>query len=299
MKKLKKEFRVTGAVIASLAAVVLLSSVGRNSVSAQSVELRSADEIAFLATGVGDAVFADTEEGIVLNLKTETAEVDNSASFDPVSYIEEVSDQGKALPVLRITSDVNTEENGEYSVQYEALNLMGETVQANLSVTVRYSEAQLKEIEERKAAEEAARREEEARAQVSSGNVSLSTLGVYDTGTVYGMVEAINAVRAAYGLYPFAYASSAAFDAAAIRAQECTYYLSHTRPDGRPYYTALDECGVSYGYAAEILVAYGSSIQDNLNWWLSEPGHAAIVLSSSDTYIAVGYAGGIWSAEVY
>lgn len=286
--------------IAAAAAVVVLSSVENRGVTAQTVKEAPAVFSEGELTGIGESVFAMIRSTAPeLKLKTKEIELDNGASFDALEFISDIVDESWVMPLLKITGFVDTEENDTYQIRYELMNQNGETAEEVLNVTVRYSEEQLREIEEQRAAEEAERLAEEAREQAAGGNVSLSTLGVYDTGTVYSMVEAINAVRAAYGLYPYAYASEAGFNAAAIRAQECTYYLSHTRPNGTDYDTALDECGVSYNYAYEILVAYGSSVEENLNWWLSEPGHRNIVLGSAGTYIAVGYADGIWSAEVY
>ena len=114
------------------------------------------------------------------------------------------------------------------------------------------------------------------------------------------MFEAINAVRAAYGLYPYVLGSDTGMTASAIRAQECTYFLSHTRPDGTPYHTVMAQVGEPHGSSVwEILVAYGNSVETNLNWWLNEPGHAAIVLGTFGTTISIGHSGSTWEAMVY
>ena len=309
MKTLKNSVKKLLAVTAGTASLFILSAADTG-VSAKSAVIDAA-ELEGTATGIAEYSFTEELTDLLeITLTAKEIEIDNGAEFNVLDYIEEITDAVENAVILNITGEVDTSENDSYTVTYDVTDLNGNTDTETLSVTVRYSEEQLREIAEREAAEKAAaeeaarKAEEEARqaqldSQASYGNVSLSSLGVYDSGSAYAMIEAINAVRASYGLYAYSYASSAGFDAAAIRAQECTYYLSHTRPNGSAYNTALDECGVSYGYDSEIIAAYGSSIEANLNWWLSDAGHRNIVLGTSGSTIAAGYAGGVWVAEVY
>jgi|GEM_PF-1948890 len=201
-------------------------------------------------------------------------------TFDPNAYIGYTFDQSRVLPAVKIENWVDTSKAGTYWCHYLAVNQAGRETSAYLRVDVK----------------------EEKKVKTSTGvDVDLSAIlaGANVDGSVYGMLDAINAVRAENGLYAYSMADTAGLTAAAVRATEASYYLSHTRPDGTPYYTAFDEQGVGHGSMYECLVAYGSSIEANLGWWLSEPGHAAIILGSSGSTIAIGYANGIWSADVY
>lgn len=200
-------------------------------------------------------------------------------TFDPNAYIGYTFDASRVLPAVKIENWVDTSAAGTYWCHYLAVNQSGKETSTYLRVDVKEKEV-----------------------KTSTGvKVDLSSIlaGVNVDGSVYGMLDAINAVRAENGLYAYSMADTAGLTAAAVRATEASYYLSHTRPDGTPYYTAFDEQGVGHGSMYECLVAYGSSIEANLGWWLSEPGHAAIILGSSGSTIAIGYANGIWSADVY
>lgn len=211
-------------------------------------------------------------------LTSETVSVKKNSDFDPLAYIAEITDGSGSgiLPALSVDSNVDTKTNGTYTVNYTVTNMHGHSASAALEVEV-YTPV-----------------------LAPGENVDLSTLMINDDGSVYAMFEAINAVRAAYGLYPYVLASEAGMTASAIRAQECTYFLSHTRPDGTPYHTVMAQVGEPHGSMVwEILVAYGNSVESNLNWWLNEPGHAACVLGTFGTIISIGHSGNVWEAMVY
>ncbi len=233
-------------------------------------------------TGVGTALSVPVLIRNILSddpsvlLTAETVSVKKNSEFDPLEYIAQITDGSGILPALSVDSDVNTEVNGTYTVNYTVTNMHGHSDTASLEVEV-YTPV-----------------------LAPGENVDLSTLMINDDGSVYAMFEAINAVRAAYGLYPYVLASDAGMTASAIRAQECTYFLSHTRPDGTPYHTVMEQVGEPHGSMVwEILVAYGNSVESNLNWWLNEPGHAACVLGTFGTVISIGHSGNVWEAMVY
>jgi uncharacterized protein YkwD len=79
--------------------------------------------------------------------------------------------------------------------------------------------------------------------------------------------------------------------AAQIRAQELLQSFSHTRPDGRSFYSVLEDLNISYSYAAEN-VAYGlnqySTAQEVFNGWINSEGHRANILSDKAKYLGVG-----------
>lgn len=208
-----------------------------------------------------------------LLLSEDKVTVKEKDTFDPMEYISYLYDQSRVLPMIEIENPVDTSTPGEYIVAYTASNPLGKKTTASLHVIV----------EKKK----------------PGFHISLDEIQFADDASITGMLDAINAVRAANGLYAYELADELGQTAAALRAQEATYHLAHSRPDGRSYITAFDDVGAPHGIVYEILVAYGSSIESNLNWWLNEPGHARIVLGTMGTRIAIGYQSGIWVAEVY
>ena len=241
----------------------------------------------YLATSDSDTDFAvsftepvvlsiDSDEYPRLFLTTESVTVEPGESFDPLDFIASVGETGKALPILTIDNPVNTEEPGDYTVTYTARNSSGLATVRTLEVSV-------------------------ARTVILNGQtVSETEVVMEDEALIMEMFNAINEVRAAYGLYPYKLADEDGQTVAAIRAMEAYGYTAHYRPDGRYYLSAFDDLGVDRGnYCYEILVKTGGDVQSNLNWWLNEPGHARYVLDSQHYTIAIGHYGTLWSAEIY
>jgi uncharacterized protein YkwD len=141
----------------------------------------------------------------------------------------------------------------------------------------------------------------EQTAQISEDPALPAPVSVaYVDDSIWSMLDAINAVREQYGLYDYTMADDTAMQASAVRAAEASGYVSHTRPDGRKYYTALDDAGESHGSAvSEILVCCGSTIESNLDWWMNSPGHRAIILGTSGSTMSIGYSNGMWEAMVF
>ncbi len=217
--------------------------------------------------------FSDIPE---ITLKEESIRIKKNADFDPTEYIASISDVSGNLPVLSVDTDLDTSKDGVYTVTYTVTNQSGRSARASLEAEV-YTPR-----------------------PVPGTNVDLSTLMINDDGSVEAMFAAINAVRAEYGLYPYVLAGDGGQTALAIRAQECTYFLSHTRPDGTSYHTVMDQIGVPHGSMVwEILVACGSTVESNLGWWLNSPGHRAAVLGTFGSTIAIGHCGNVWAAMVY
>ncbi len=99
-----------------------------------------------------------------------------------------------------------------------------------------------------------------------------------------------NQARIAEGLSPLS--STALLDqAAACRANEISISLSHTRPDGRPYYTVFSDFGIVVGSGAENFsscTADAYTASEIVNSWLASPVHRSNLLNSSYTLTGLG-----------
>lgn len=82
--------------------------------------------------------------------------------------------------------------------------------------------------------------------------------------------------------------------AANVRAGEITSSFSHTRPDGRSCFTAMDEAGYFYSYAGENIAWGYPTAKDVVEGWMNSPGHRANILSSNFNRIGIGKSGTYW-----
>ncbi len=217
----------------------------------------------------------ETDGNPQILLSCDEVSIEEGETFDPASYISWLYDDGSMYPLISVDNPVDTSVPGEYTVTYTVSDFDGNKTAASMNVTV------------------------EQMVYIWGQNISVNDLIFDDDGSVYAMFEAINEVRALYGLYPFELAEDAAMAAASIRAQEASSYLAHVRPDGTHYRTAFDDVGLYGVFPKEILVCCGPSVESNLNWWMNEPGHARIVLDSTCTRIALGKYGNMFCGEVY
>ena len=102
------------------------------------------------------------------------------------------------------------------------------------------------------------------------------------------VVRLVNEERAKQGLSALRMDASVTA-AAQVRAREIVSTFSHTRPDGRKCFTALEEAGVRYRGAGEN-IAYGQpSPAAVVNAWMNSPGHRANILNANFTTIGVGH----------
>ena len=88
------------------------------------------------------------------------------------------------------------------------------------------------------------------------------------------------------------------YECAKIRAKECNKYetFSHTRPDGRMWYTILSDMGKgSYWQAGENLALYLYSAEHVVQGWMDSPGHRANILNPNFDLMSVA----IWETEEY
>ena len=118
--------------------------------------------------------------------------------------------------------------------------------------------------------------------------ISVPDAGTSTDAHAAEVVRLVNAERAKAGLS--ALRMDAGVTAAAqVRAREIVSTFSHTRPDGRKCFTALEEAGVRYRGAGEN-IAYGQpSAAAVVNAWMNSPGHRANILNANFTTIGVGH----------
>lgn len=207
-----------------------------------------------------------------ISLVSDEVTLENGEEINPDEWIDTIYDNvdGEISEYEFDGSSIDSSTGGEYVATYSAVDTAGNRSTVSLNVSV-----------------------EEAVVAVSrSYYVAASGSSIYD------MFNAINAVRAQYGLYAYSLDTGALGSAAQVRAIEASSYVSHYRPNGTSYRSALDEAGVYYSDSAEILTYAGSTASQGLNWWLNSPSHSAYVLSGSFSTISIGFYNGMWCALV-
>lgn len=206
-----------------------------------------------------------------IGLKHDTLKVKLDTEFNPWDSIEYISDNSKIdlYPNLIVENNVDTAVEGTYEVVFTVEDSAGNKATDNLSVDVKK-------------------------------HVVSSAGGVSSGDDIDYMLQLINNVRTENGLSELSLADEAGQLAIAIRAEESVGDVSHRRPDGSHYKTALTDQGVVWDHSPlEILTYSGSSVEAKLNWWLSSANHRAILLKPNYETIAIGYSGGMWAAIVY
>lgn len=88
---------------------------------------------------------------------------------------------------------------------------------------------------------------------------------------VNAVAAQINAVRATYGLKPLVYDSQLANDAL-VRATECATFFSHTRPNGKDWWTVDDK--KMYGEALAEAYPYNMVVDA----WMNSPSHKELIV---------------------
>lgn len=187
------------------------------------------------------------------------------AELDPYQFIQ-VNDNDPSGVTLTYTTDYNNQLPGEYTITYTATDAAGNS--STLTLPVHVSQQKYTGYNQ-------------------------------DSEMILEMYTLINEYRASYGLEPFELAPANAQHALGVRACEARSSLSHDRPDGRHYKTALNEYGVEYSSPFEILSFAGTSALDGLNWWKSSSDHNARLLTRISNKIAIGNCDGLWAAIVY
>lgn len=108
--------------------------------------------------------------------------------------------------------------------------------------------------------------------------------GNYNDSYANQVLSILNDERAKAGLAPLSM-NSGAVSAAKTRAAEIVTSFSHTRPDGRKFYTAITS--VSYSKAGEN-IAYGQQDPASvMAAWMASDGHRANILDGGFTQIGI------------
>ena len=76
--------------------------------------------------------------------------------------------------------------------------------------------------------------------------------------------------------------------AANVRAEEISRSFSHTRPDGRAFYTALDAVGIRNGSRGENIASGYKTPSEVMTAWMNSSGHRANILSKSYKELGIG-----------
>ena len=110
----------------------------------------------------------------------------------------------------------------------------------------------------------------------------------YDEPHRQAMLEAVNAVRAEYGLTALSEMPELS-EIAQQRARECASHFSHTRPNGTKWHTLLNEAGLKRSVRAENIAYYYPTAQQALNSWMDDYSHKVNILNAEAVYIGIGY----------
>ena len=122
------------------------------------LSMRQSEDV-YSQTSIGYSFIQDAVVKVTVNtapkisLKSTAITVNNGDRFNPESFLAYANDSSGNLPALKITSDVDMNQDGEYTVGYTAVDQTGNSSTATLSVTVKTPQ---EVIDARIAAEEAA-----------------------------------------------------------------------------------------------------------------------------------------------
>lgn len=218
-----------------------------------------------------------------INLSENAITFIQGQSFDPQEYINSVESViGVNDQTWSIDNPVNSDEPGNYTVTYAVANKFGNVGTAQLDVTVKE-----KPKPKPKPKPVVKRAVMAANAQVAPAD------------EISYMLSLINQQRAAIGVAPLRLAAGDGMSAASVRAAEIRGYLSHQRPNGGSYKTALDQFGVSRQADAEVLTYSGLGVVSKFNWWMGSGGHRSKLLSPQYNVIALGKNGEYWCGLLY
>ena len=174
-------------------------------------------------------------------------------------------------------------EQAEFRIQLEPENA------SNASVAVSFSGAQVTSIGPNTfTCDEAG--EVKITFTAESGSSTEITIVVHDLVVLAEDVfrltnlERINAGRSALGRL------TALSEVAQLRAGEIIIRLDqdHRRPDGREFFTILDDYGVERMFEGENLAAGQRSPADVVREWMESPGHRRNIVNEDFTYLGVG-----------
>lgn len=175
------------------------------------LSMRQSEDV-YSQTSIGYSFIEDAVVKVTVNtapkisLKSTAITVNNGDRFNPESFLAYANDSSGNLPALKITSNVNMDQDGEYTVVYTAVDQTGNSTTATLSVTVKTPQ---EVIDARIAAEEAAaeqarqeelerqRREEEERQRQAMLAAASTPIVAGDPSSVAGFAASF------VGLVPY------------------------------------------------------------------------------------------------
>lgn len=106
------------------------------------------------------------------------------------------------------------------------------------------------------------------------------------------VIRLVNVERANAGLSPLV-KNGKLCQAAEKRASEIGISFSHTRPDGRPCNTILEDMGIGYVTCGENIASGHPTAAAVVRGWMNSPGHRANILDEDYTEIGVG----VWDVD--
>lgn len=116
------------------------------------------------------------------------------------------------------------------------------------------------------------------------------------TDTLSVAIQLVNEERKKNYLPPLIYNASELQNAANQRARESAETFDHTRPDGRPWHSILNDMGLEYHAACEnIYFQYGGSYVDAVNGWMNSSGHYANMMNPNVKQFSIGKVGGYYA----
>ena len=107
------------------------------------------------------------------------------------------------------------------------------------------------------------------------------------------MLRLVNVEREKNGLAPLAYYYPGQA-AAERRGKECEKLFSHTRPDGRDWYTVWDDLSLGDFLCGENLAQGQTSAEQVVTDWMNSEGHRANILRAETTALSVAHVGSSW-----
>ena len=99
------------------------------------------------------------------------------------------------------------------------------------------------------------------------------------------VLKLVNIERSKIGVSPLKLSSSLN-RAATFRASEITQEFDHTRPNGKDFFTVIDE---EYSAVGENIAEGYSTPEEVMECWMNSRGHRENILRSDFTELGVGY----------
>lgn len=107
----------------------------------KSLNIKSTDETADLDL---ESANETVDNGLTITLKTNNVVITDGSEFVPEDYIEKISGKNNKLPTLTIDNPVDSYTSGTYTVTYKIVDLDGDSLSAELSVTIENSDEMTK-----------------------------------------------------------------------------------------------------------------------------------------------------------